>query len=86
MPAFIYLEAVRNQLNIGRKLVRLLVGMDIVVEGRLQALLNESEEDPVRHVSVPRWHRVICVRKNVTVLIDFFLNERVHADALTRLT
>ena len=52
MFAFVCYEAALDHANISLELTRLLVGIDVVVVGCLQALLNQPEEDPVRHVPV----------------------------------
>ena len=61
-------ETVVNELNVGTELRDFFVWEQIVIEGRLQALLNKSQEYTIRHVAMTRWNRVIGVRKYTLIM------------------
>ena len=86
MLTLVIRETVRDQLDITTKLGNFFVREDVVIVGRLQALLHESEQDAIGHVTMSRWHRVIGLLKYRAVLGDLCDDRVVNADAVGRLT
>ena len=67
---FVFLETVGDQLNIDDELSDFFVRKNVVVIGRLQALLYQTQKYAVGHVSVTCGYSVIGIRKYATILID----------------
>ncbi len=81
----IVFEAVGDQLDIGTKLANFFVRENVIVVSRLQPLLDQAQEQPVRHVAVPQRYRVIRVLENDTVIFDARQYRLVYVDAPGRL-
>ena len=70
MLALVSYKTVREQLDVGPELHKLFVREDIIVVGRLQALLDEPQEHAIRHVPVACRNGMVGILENPAIFID----------------
>ncbi len=85
MLALVERQALGDQFDVGEQLRDLFVRIDIVVVSRLQALLDQAQEHPVRHVAVTCGDRVISVLEYAAIFLDLVEHALAEGGAVCRL-